>query len=190
MTSRHIEDWSDDKARRHDRLVDKEIDGTILEDEKTEMSRLRAEMLAHCRRVAPLPLDDLQEIHHEMLRNARADNHSGAIAMLKEWLDEFYFENDEGRYIECRMCGADDSSPCEDDCISKRTKVFLAELRLAEIERLRKTLAEIMNPEFIDEWLDTPTASLDNMKPVEVVERGESNRVWGILYHLRSGMPA
>lgn len=49
-----------------------------------------------------------------------------AIALLKEWLDEFYFENFEGRYVECRFCGAD-SKPCDKDCLCRRTKIFLTE---------------------------------------------------------------
>ena len=48
-----------------------------------------------------------------------------AIALLKEWLDEFYFENFDGRYVECKLCGADDSEPCDEDCLCRRTKIFL-----------------------------------------------------------------
>lgn len=47
------------------------------------------------------------------------------IALLKEWLDQFYFENHEGRYVECKMCGADNSRPCNAGCLCKRTKAFL-----------------------------------------------------------------
>lgn len=50
-----------------------------------------------------------------------------AIALLKEWLGEFYFENFEGRYVECKLCGADDSDACDRDCLCRRTKDFLAE---------------------------------------------------------------
>ena len=50
-----------------------------------------------------------------------------AITLLKEWLEASYYENSEGRYVDCNVCGADDTRPCEEDCLSQRTKDLLIE---------------------------------------------------------------
>ncbi|MCZ6775832.1 MAG: hypothetical protein O7D34_05185 [Ignavibacteria bacterium] len=64
-------EWTEAKNQRRCQLVDKEIDGTISVVEKSELNRLQAEMLAYRRKVAPLPLEDLRELHQELLRQAR-----------------------------------------------------------------------------------------------------------------------
>jgi hypothetical protein len=63
-------EWTEEKNQRRCHLVDKEIDGTISVVEKAELDRLQAEMLAYRRKVAPLPLEDLRELHQELLRQA------------------------------------------------------------------------------------------------------------------------
>lgn len=62
--------------------------------------------------------------------------------------------------------------------------------RVAESARLLRALAEIMDEEFVREWLHTPNEAFDGLKPLEVVERGEGDRVWQMIYRLRSGEPA
>ena len=61
--------------------------------------------------------------------------------------------------------------------------------RMVEMQRLQKALARVMDPEFIAEWLQTPNQELDNLKPLEVVERGEIDRLWRLIYYLESGTP-
>ena len=63
-------EWTEAKNQRRCQLVDKEIDGTISVDEKAELNRLQAEMLTYRRKVAPLPLEELRELHQELLRQA------------------------------------------------------------------------------------------------------------------------
>ena len=63
-------EWTEEKNQRRCHLVDKEIDGTISGVEKAELDHLQAEMLAYRRKVAPLPLEDLRELHQELLRQA------------------------------------------------------------------------------------------------------------------------
>lgn len=63
-------EWTEEKNQRRCQLVDREIDGTISVVEKAELNRLQAEMLAYRRKVAPLPLEELRELHQELLRQA------------------------------------------------------------------------------------------------------------------------
>lgn len=67
-SSSDIDKWSDDKNLRRCQLVDKEIAGTLTNNEKNELDRLQAEMLSYRRKVAPLPLQDLRDLHAELLR--------------------------------------------------------------------------------------------------------------------------
>jgi DNA-binding transcriptional regulator YiaG len=61
--------------------------------------------------------------------------------------------------------------------------------RVKEMERLRATLAEGLREEFISQWLVTPCEGLGGLKPVEVLERGEADRLWRVVLLIGSGMP-
>ena len=60
--------WTSEKNHRRCELVDKEIEGTLWLAEEAELEILQGEMLAHRRKVAPLPLSDLRELHQELLQ--------------------------------------------------------------------------------------------------------------------------
>lgn len=60
--------------------------------------------------------------------------------------------------------------------------------RVLEIERLRDVLARVMKPEAIATWLDTPNNAFDGLKPLEVIERGEVDRLWKMLFYLEAGV--
>ncbi len=60
--------------------------------------------------------------------------------------------------------------------------------RLKELERLRLRLAQVMKPEFIAAWLSTPNDAFDGLKPLEVIERGEMDRLWEMIFYLESGI--
>lgn len=61
--------------------------------------------------------------------------------------------------------------------------------RVLEMKRLREVLAEGMRAEFIARWLETPCEGLGGLKPVEVLERGETDRLWRVALLIGSGMP-
>ncbi len=65
-----------------------------------------------------------------------------------------------------------------------------ADRRLTEIERLTNALAEVIREESIGAWLKTSNEAFGGSKPLEVVERGESDRLWEMIYFLRSGVPS
>lgn len=60
--------------------------------------------------------------------------------------------------------------------------------RIREIERLQERLAEVVAPESIPQWLETPNPAFDGLKPLEVIERGEIDRLWTMISYLESGV--
>jgi len=61
--------------------------------------------------------------------------------------------------------------------------------RLRELNRLLHGLAEIVQEDAVAEWLETPSEALDRLKPLELIERGEVDRIWQMIYALQSGEP-
>jgi DNA-binding transcriptional regulator YiaG len=72
---------------------------------------------------------------------------------------------------------------------SGRTPSEVVDRRLIELRRLMNALSEVLKKEAVGNWLQTPNNAFDNLKPIEVIERGESDRIWSMLYFLRSGVP-
>jgi DNA-binding transcriptional regulator YiaG len=60
--------------------------------------------------------------------------------------------------------------------------------RLNELSRLTNALAEVIRKESLVAWLQTPNSAFDGLKPLEVIERGESDRIWSMIFFLRSGV--
>jgi DNA-binding transcriptional regulator YiaG len=63
----------------------------------------------------------------------------------------------------------------------------MAKRTLTELQRLYRNLSEVMKRDFIAEWLATPNPSFENLKPLEVIERGEIDRIWRMIYDLEAG---
>lgn len=61
--------------------------------------------------------------------------------------------------------------------------------RMREMSRLQLALAHVMREEFIATWLNTPNDGFEGLKPLEVIERGEIDRLWRMIYQLESGIP-
>lgn len=62
--------------------------------------------------------------------------------------------------------------------------------RVTEVDRLRKALTQLIDANAVKEWLQEPNQAFDGLKPIEVIERGESDRIWQMVYYLESGMPS
>jgi hypothetical protein len=63
------------------------------------------------------------------------------------------------------------------------------EKALVEMDRLLDGLSRVMKPEQIGHWLKSPNPAFDGSTPLQVVERGEMDRIWRMLYDLESGQP-
>ncbi len=58
---------------------------------------------------------------------------------------------------------------------------------LAQLQRLFKAMEEVIDTASIGSWLMAPNPAFDGLKPMEVIERGEVDRIWQMIYQLRSG---
>jgi transcriptional regulator with XRE-family HTH domain len=60
--------------------------------------------------------------------------------------------------------------------------------RIREAARFQARLAEVVPAGDIAQWLDTPNDAFDGLKPLEVIERGEIDRLWNMIFYLESGV--
>jgi len=58
-----------------------------------------------------------------------------------------------------------------------------------EVYRLWEALCELVDPESLGLWFQTPNESFDGLKPIEVIERGEIDQLWDMVFELQTGMP-
>jgi transcriptional regulator with XRE-family HTH domain len=61
--------------------------------------------------------------------------------------------------------------------------------RILETRRLEKALTRVMKPAAIAAWLEEPNRAFRGLKPLEVIERGEVDRIWRMIFELESGTP-
>ena len=57
-----------------------------------------------------------------------------------------------------------------------------------EVFRLTEALSEVVDSESLGIWFVAPNDQFGGLKPVEVIERGEIDRLWDMAFRLRSGM--
>ena len=60
--------------------------------------------------------------------------------------------------------------------------------QLKELRRVIDALSEVMQQDAIGPWLEQPNDAFDGLKPMEVIERGEVDRIWQMIFYLRSGI--
>jgi hypothetical protein len=60
---------------------------------------------------------------------------------------------------------------------------------LVELDRLLVGLARVMEPAQVGRWLVHPNPAFDGSPPMHVMERGEQDRLWRMLYDIESGQP-
>ena len=53
-----------------------------------------------------------------------------------------------------------------------------------ELREITDRLARVMDPEYVDAWLNRPLAALDDDKPRELLARGEYGRVLRLIAEL------
>jgi hypothetical protein len=58
---------------------------------------------------------------------------------------------------------------------------------LSEMSRLFVALAEVVPASQIGQWLGTPSPSFEGSTPLQVIERGESDRVWRMIWEIQTG---
>jgi len=59
--------------------------------------------------------------------------------------------------------------------------------KLKEVTRLFDALSDIIKANAIGAWLQRPNKQFDGSTPLQVMERGESDRLWRMIWQLREG---
>lgn len=59
--------------------------------------------------------------------------------------------------------------------------------KIREVTRLFDALADIIDPKVIGQWLQRPNQQLDGSTPLQVMERGETDRLWRMIWQLHEG---
>jgi hypothetical protein len=59
--------------------------------------------------------------------------------------------------------------------------------KLKEVARLFDALSDIIKANAIGPWLQRPNKQFDGSTPLQVMERGESDRLWRMIWQLREG---
>lgn len=65
---------------------------------------------------------------------------------------------------------------------SGRTLPGIYGCRLSELQNLYRELFKTLDPQAIATWMTTPNDQFDRLKPLELIERGETFRIWRMLY--------
>ncbi len=61
--------------------------------------------------------------------------------------------------------------------------------RINEIQRLQTELTHILEADVIGDWLQEPNEYFLGLTPIQVIQRGESDRVWRLIWRLQDGVP-
>ena len=56
-------------------------------------------------------------------------------------------------------------------------------------KRVPDGLARVLQPAQVGHWLKSPNPAFDGSTPLQLVERGEIDRIWRMLFDLESGQP-
>ena len=59
--------------------------------------------------------------------------------------------------------------------------------KIWEVTRLFDALADIIDKKVIGQWLQWPNQQFDGLTPLQVMERGETDRLWRMIWQLREG---
>ena len=58
-----------------------------------------------------------------------------------------------------------------------------------QVVRLTEALSEVVDSDSLGAWFVVPNEQFGGLKPVEVIERGQIDRLSDMVFRLRSGMP-
>src|SRR6267143_5442040 len=70
---------------------------------------------------------------------------------------------------------------------SGRTPSGSAQKRLTELTRLFDALSDMVDSKAIGEWLKEPNPAFDGSTPLQVIERGDTDRIWRMILELQIG---
>ena len=56
-------------------------------------------------------------------------------------------------------------------------------------DQLVEAIGDVIDKATVQDWLQEPNDAFDGLKPIELIERDEIDRLWSMVFELRSGMP-
>lgn len=63
-----------------------------------------------------------------------------------------------------------------------------ARQKLTETDRLRSALAQIVGADHLGQWLRTPNPAFEGQTPIQLIERGESDRLWRMVHQINANV--
>jgi transcriptional regulator with XRE-family HTH domain len=63
-----------------------------------------------------------------------------------------------------------------------------ARQKVVETDRLRAALAEIMPAAEVGTWMRAPNPAFEGQTPIQVIERGETDRIWLMIVQIDAGV--
>jgi len=110
----------------------------------------------------------------------------GAQARSKPSVAELRAKLGLSRALFSRMVGASERSVASWEA-GRGPASRAAQQSLEHALRIYETAARVMKPSYVGTWLVTPLDIFGGLKPLEVIERGEHDRVWKELHQWESG---
>jgi transcriptional regulator with XRE-family HTH domain len=71
--------------------------------------------------------------------------------------------------------------------LSGREPERINRVRITEFERLVAELRTVVKPEQLKTWWNRPVANFGGSTPLQVLERGETDRIWRMIWEIREG---
>jgi hypothetical protein len=71
--------------------------------------------------------------------------------------------------------------------LSGREPEKINRVRITELTRLIAELRAIVRPEKLSNWWNQPVANFGGSTPLQVLERGETDRIWRMIWEIREG---
>jgi hypothetical protein len=63
-----------------------------------------------------------------------------------------------------------------------------ARLKFQETSRLQAALSELVPEHELGDWMRSPNAAFEGQTPIQVIERGESDRLWQMIFQIDAGV--
>lgn len=61
--------------------------------------------------------------------------------------------------------------------------------KITEADRLHTALKKLVRDEAIGPWMDQPNRAFGGRRPIQVIEDGEIDLLWAMIYDMQSGNP-
>lgn len=71
--------------------------------------------------------------------------------------------------------------------LALQSGLSLETLRHIDFNGMYQALAELVQPSAIGPWLEKSNKYLEGLSPLQLIERGESERVWRMIRQLQEG---